>query len=154
MPKPKASLTTPLHQLPAAEGKAMKWIWFCAATLQLWSIRWAYIIPIASIKKENIGLMEVMGLAVLPGRLKEELGGIEASILNDTPLVGDLAKHKEWVENLLQKQMFTPQNTASILKMEIGKSFAQMLEQASVFKRTQKGSAAFDRFIEAVNHRS
>lgn len=106
------------------------------------------------IKKENIGLMEVMGLAVLPGRLKEELGGIEASILNDTPLVGDLAKHKEWVENLLQKQMFTPQNTASILKMEVGKSFAQMLEQASVFKRTQKGSAAFDRFIEAVNHRS
>ena len=103
------------------------------------------------IKKENIGLIEVMGLAVLPARLKQELAGIEEAILCGTPLTGELAKHEVWVNELLQKQTFTPDNTACILKMEVGKVFAQVLEHAGVYKRTSEGAAAFDRFIDAVN---
>ena len=69
------------------------------------------------IKKENIGLIEVMGLAVLPARLKQELADIEKAIICGTPLTGELVKHEAWVNELLQKQMFTVENTASILKM-------------------------------------
>ena len=103
------------------------------------------------IKKENIGLIEVMGLAVLPARLKQELAGIEEAILNGTPLTGELEKHALWVKELMEKQTFTPDNTACILKMEVGKVFAQVLEHAGVYKRTPEGAAAFDRFIEYVN---
>ena len=103
------------------------------------------------IKKENIGLIEVMGLAVLPARLKQELANLEEAILNNLPLTGELAKHEAWVNELLQKQMFTPENTASILKLEVGKVFAQVLEHAGVYKRTPEGAAAFDRFVEFVN---
>ncbi len=103
------------------------------------------------IKKENIGLIEVMGLAVLPARLKQELAGIEEAILCGTPLSGELAKHEAWVNELLQKQTFTPDNTACILKMEVGKVFAQVLEHAGVYKRTPEGASAFDRFIDYVN---
>ena len=103
------------------------------------------------IKKENIGLIEVMGLAVLPARLKQELAGIEEAILTDTPLTGELEKHAPWVKELMEKQTFTPDNTACILKMEVGKVFAQVLEHAGVYKRTSEGAAAFDRFIEFVN---
>lgn len=103
------------------------------------------------IKKENIGLIEVMGLAVLPARLKQELAGIEESILNGTPLTGDLEKHAPWVNELMEKQTFTPDNTACILKMEVGKVFARVLEHAGVFKRTPDGVAAFDHFIDYVN---
>ena len=103
------------------------------------------------IKKENIGLIEVMGLAVLPARLKTELAGIEEAILTGIPLTGELEKHEAWVNELLQKQMFTPENTASILKMEVGKVFAQVLEHAGVFKRNPEGAAAFDRFINYVS---
>ena len=103
------------------------------------------------IKKENIGLIEVMGLAVLPSRLKQELADVEDAILNGTPLTGELKKHEVWIQELMQKQSFTPENTASILKMEVGKVFAQVLEHAGVYKRTPEGTAAFDRFIETVN---
>ena len=103
------------------------------------------------IKKENIGLIEVMGLAVLPARLKQELAEIEKAIVTGTPLPDDLAKHEAWVNELLQKQMFTSENTASILKMEVGKVFAQVLEHAGVFKRNTEGDAAFDRFISYIN---
>ena len=103
------------------------------------------------IKKENIGLIEVMGLAVLPARLKQELADIEKAIICGTPLTGELVKHEAWVNELLQKQMFTVENTASILKMEVGKVFAQVLEHAGVYKRTPEGAAAFDRFINYVN---
>ena len=103
------------------------------------------------IKKENIGLIEVMGLAVLPARLKAELAGIEEAILTGIPLMGELEKHDAWVQELMHKQMFTPENTASILKMEVGKVFAQVLEHAGVFKRNPEGVAAFDRFVAFVN---
>ena len=103
------------------------------------------------IKKENIGLIEVMGLAVLPARLKLELAALETAILHGDPLDGELEKHKHWVNELKSKYSFTPENTASILKVEVGKVFASVLEHAGVYKRNEDGMAAFARFIDYVN---
>ena len=106
------------------------------------------------IKKENIGLIEVMGLAVLPARLKDELAGLEKAIIENRPIAGELEKHAPWVEELKQKYSFTPENTATILKVEVGKVFAQVLEHAGVYKRTIEGNKAFDRFVEFVNQQT
>jgi len=103
------------------------------------------------IKKENIGLIEVMGLAVLPARLKQELADLEEAILNNLPLSGELEKHAQWVEELRKKYTFTKENTARILQEEVGQVFAQVLEHAGVYKRTAEGRAAFLRFAEYVN---
>ena len=103
------------------------------------------------IKKENIGLIEVMGLAVLPARLKKELAELEEVILNDEEPIGELAKHAEWVADLKTRYTFTEENIASILKIEVGKVFAKCLEHAGVYKRSEDGRAAFDRFIAYVN---
>ena len=103
------------------------------------------------IKKENIGLIEVMGLAVLPARLKGELAALEEATLSDRPLTGELAKHEAWVEELKARHTFTAENVSSILKVEVGKIFAKVLEHAGVYKRTVDGAAAFDRFIHYVN---
>lgn len=103
------------------------------------------------IKKENIGLIEVMGLAVLPSRLKRELAALEDAILMDKLITGDLAKHAQWVEELKTRCKFTPENTGMILKLEVGKVFAKVLEHAGVYKRNLDGAAAFDRFIRYVN---
>lgn len=103
------------------------------------------------IKKENIGLIEVMGLAVLPARLKTELAELEEAILNDRELTGDLEKHRDWVEELKTRYTFTAENTSNILKIEVGKVFAKVLEHAGVFKRTEAGQAAFEQFITFVN---
>lgn len=105
------------------------------------------------IKKENIGLIEVMGLAVLPSRLRDELKGLENAILSGEDLTGDLEKHEEWVSELKEKYTFTAENTANILKIEVGKIFAKVLEHAGVYKRTEEGLAAFMRFISFVNQR-
>ncbi len=104
------------------------------------------------IKKENIGLIEVMGLAVLPARLKAELAGLEKAILSGAALEGELEKHAPWVEELKAKHSFTPENTAHILKDEVGLVFSQVLEHAGVFKTDEEGQAAFIRFIDHVNH--
>ena len=103
------------------------------------------------IKKENIGLIEVMGLAVLPSRLKQELTDLEKAILYDDPLTGDLAKHADWITELKSRCSFTPENTEMILKMEVGRVFANVLIHAGVYKRDPEGAAAFDRFIRYVN---
>ncbi|MBE6974014.1 MAG: UDP-glucose--hexose-1-phosphate uridylyltransferase [Ruminococcaceae bacterium] len=103
------------------------------------------------IKKENIGLIEVMGLAVLPARLKKELAGLEEAILKGEKLTGELEKHEAWVNVLKEQYEFTPENITDILRLEVGKVFAQVLEHAGVYKRTAEGAAAFDRFVEAVN---
>lgn len=103
------------------------------------------------IKKENIGLIEVMGLAVLPARLKEELSHLEAAILAQQPLTGELEKHAAWVEKIRKENTLTRDNVDAVLKMEVGKVFAKVLEHAGVFKRTTKGKAAFHRFIDYVN---
>lgn len=103
------------------------------------------------IKKENIGLIEVMGLAVLPARLKKELAELEEVILNDVKPTGELEKHAEWVAELKTQHTFTAENVASILKIEVGKVYAKVLEHAGVYKRSEEGQAAFARFIAYVN---
>ena len=103
------------------------------------------------IKKENIGLIEVMGLAVLPARLKQELAALEEVILNDGEATGELEKHAQWVAELKEKHTFTAENVANILKIEVGKVYAQVLEHAGVYKRDEEGQAAFARFVDYVN---
>ena len=105
------------------------------------------------IKKENIGLIEVMGLAVLPSRLKTELTLLEHAIETNQDLSADpiLSKHASWVAELRQQYDFTPDNTAEILRREVGKVFAGVLEDAGVYKHTTAGHAAFLDFIQAVN---
>lgn len=103
------------------------------------------------IKKENIGLIEVMGLAVLPARLKQELAGVEQAILAGKELTGDLAKHAAWVEELKKEHTFTKENTAAILKVETGKVFAKVLEHAGVYKHNEQGVKAFDKLVNYVN---
>ena len=103
------------------------------------------------IKKENIGLIEVMGLAVLPARLKQELADLETALLEGTPLTGELKKHEAWVKDIQARYMLNEENIASILKIEVGKVFARVLEHAGVFERSMGGRVAFMRFIEAVN---
>ncbi len=103
------------------------------------------------IKKENIGLIEVMGLAVLPARLKDELAALEQAILSGQWLSGDLEKHAAWIERLKSRNTFTEENVGTILRIEVGKVFAQVLEHAGVYKRNKEGVAAFLRFIDHVN---
>ena len=103
------------------------------------------------IKKENIGLIEVMGLAVLPARLKGELAALEKAILSGDVLTGELEKHSAWVEEMKMKYTFTRENTMQILQEEVGQIFARVLEHAGVYKRTEAGRAAFARFVGFVN---
>ena len=106
-----------------------------------------------NIKKENIGLIEVMGLAVLPARLKTEMATLEDAILTGKDITADdsIAKHAEWVANFRENYTFTAENTAEILRAEIGKTFVRVLEDAGVYKCTEEGRKAFLRFIDAVN---
>ena len=100
------------------------------------------------IKKENIGLIEVMGLAVLPARLQKEMQDLESAILEGKDLRSDetLAKHADWVEEFLPKyDTVTKDNIHGILQEEIGLVFSQVLEDAGVYKRNEEGKKAFDR---------
>ena len=103
------------------------------------------------IKKENIGLIEVMGLAVLPSRLKKELSDLAAALANDTPLAGELEKHAIWAEELKKHYSFTAENALEILLQETGRVFAGVLEDAGVYKNDEQGREAFRRFVAAVN---
>ncbi|MDD7027561.1 MAG: UDP-glucose--hexose-1-phosphate uridylyltransferase [Lachnospiraceae bacterium] len=105
------------------------------------------------IKKENIGLIEVMGLAVLPARLKEEMEQLAEALLEnkDIRTIEELEKHADWVEEFLPNHILTKENVMDILHEEIGKVFSQVLEDAGVYKRTQEGQKAFDRFIQTLN---
>ena len=104
------------------------------------------------IKKENIGLIEVMGLAVLPARLKTELEDLAAALIEgrDIRSIGHLEKHADWAEELRKQYTFTAENAMDILKTEVGRVFAQVLEHAGVYKCTPEGRAAFRRFIASV----
>ena len=106
-----------------------------------------------NIKKENIGLIEVMGLAVLPARLKDEMATLEEAILSGADISANetIAKHAEWVAKFRENYTFTAENTAEILRAEIGKTFVRVLEDAGVYKCTEEGRAAFLRFVDAVN---
>ena len=105
------------------------------------------------IKKENIGLIEVMGLAVLPSRLKGELTDLAEKIVSGADLRGDpiQSKHADWVEELKKRYIFTEENVMATLMQETGRVFTQVLEDAGVYKRTPEGKDAFLRFVEAVN---
>ncbi len=103
-----------------------------------------------NIKKENIGLIEVMGLAVLPSRLKAELKKVQEFILEGKDIASDdqIEKHSEWVNSFKDKYAFTEENIDTIIKAEVGKVFTKCLEHAGVYKRDEKGMAAFERFVE------
>lgn len=105
------------------------------------------------IKKENIGLIEVMGLAVLPSRLKKELADLGQAILEGRDIRADeeLAKHADWVDEFLPKYAsITAENVDQILQEEVGLVFARVLEDAGVYKCTEEGRAAFGRFLASV----
>lgn len=105
------------------------------------------------IKKENIGLIEVMGLAVLPPRLKDELEALADAIVSgkDLRANGLTALHADWAEEFIPKYSdINAENVTDIIHAEVGKVFATVLEHAGVFKRDDAGFAAFMRFIEAV----
>ena len=104
------------------------------------------------IKKENIGLIEVMGLAILPGRLKGEMAALERALLRGDDLRQDetLAKHADWAEELKTRHVFTAENAEELLRQEVGAVFATVLEHAGVFKCTPEGREAFLRFIHSV----
>ena len=105
------------------------------------------------IKKENIGLIEVMGLAVLPSRLKGELHALAEAVVAGKEIAADpvLEKHASWVEELRKQYTFTAENALEILLQETGKVFAAVLEDAGVYKNTPAGREAFSRFISHVN---
>ncbi len=105
------------------------------------------------IKKENIGLIEVMGLAVLPSRLKGELTNLAAAIVAGADIRADevLGKHADWVDELKQKYTFTEENALDIILQETGKVFSEVLEDAGVYKNTAEGREGFNRFVAAVN---
>ena len=106
-----------------------------------------------NIKKENIGLIEVMGLAVLPSRLKDEMASMKTAILNgvDFRSVKEIEKHADWFDSFRGSYNFTEENTENILKAEIGKTFVKVLEDAGVYKCTPDGRKAFMRFVESIN---
>ena len=99
------------------------------------------------IKKENIGLIEVMGLAVLPARLKEELREVASKLAKGEKVEG---VHGEWAQELAAKYEFNDENALDIVKAETGKVFAKVLEHAGVYKRTPEGKEAFLRFVKSV----
>ena len=105
------------------------------------------------IKKENIGLIEVMGLAVLPSRLKQELTDLAAAVVAGKDVASDetLGKHASWLEELKKTYTFTEENALDIILQETGKVFAAVLEDAGVYKNTPEGKAAFLKFVDSIN---
>jgi len=106
-----------------------------------------------NIKKENIGLIEVMGLAVLPARLNTELKLLADAICDGKDISADavISKHKDWVDTFVANYPdINKSNVMKILCAEVGKTFLKVLEHAGVYKRTEKGKEAFLRFIKSV----
>ena len=106
------------------------------------------------IKKENIGLIEVMGLAILPARLKEEMEVLSDAIVTKKDIRANelIEKHADWVEEFLPRyNRVNADNVNGILSTEIGHVFMRVLEDAGVYKRTDKGQEAFDRFIQSIS---
>ncbi|MCI9672127.1 MAG: UDP-glucose--hexose-1-phosphate uridylyltransferase [Lawsonibacter sp.] len=104
------------------------------------------------IKKENIGLIEVMGLAVLPARLKEELAAVAGALASGSDLRSSelTAKHADWAEGFSGNYTITAENALDIVQKETGLVFAQVLEHAGVYKRTPEGREAFLRFLNCI----
>ena len=104
------------------------------------------------IKKENIGLIEVMGLAVLPSRLKGEMALLKDAMVSgkDIGSIEAIASHKQWAEMIMDKYDITADNCEEILQKEIGIVFTSILEQCGVYSRNEEGKAGFIKFIESV----
>ena len=102
------------------------------------------------IKKENIGLIEVMGLAILPPRLKEEVEQVATYLVGEDVLVADY--HQEWADELKESnpRLTDKDHALEIVQESVGKIFARVLEDAGVYKQTEEGQAAFMRFVEQV----
>ncbi|MBQ8548685.1 MAG: UDP-glucose--hexose-1-phosphate uridylyltransferase [Lachnospiraceae bacterium] len=104
------------------------------------------------IKKENIGLIEVMGLAVLPARLKKELGILADAIAEGKNIrtIEEVKKHADWVDEWRGQYTVTPDNITEILRKEVAKRFVQVLECAGVYQCTEEGRKAFGRFLSIL----
>lgn len=104
------------------------------------------------IKKENIGLIEVMGLAVLPARLKSEMENLAKAVVENKDIRADevLAKHADWVDMLKAKYDINAENVDDIIRKEIGIVYSEILEQCGVFSRDEKGRAQLKKFTESV----
>ena len=96
-----------------------------------------------------------MGLAVLPARLKEELAVLSDAIVSGADLTADprTVSHAPWAEELKTRYTFTTENAMDIIQKEVGIVFAQVLEHAGVYKRSEEGKEAFVRFVDYVNAR-
>ena len=106
-----------------------------------------------NIKKENIGLIEVMGLAVLPARLDTELELLADAIVNgeDISSIEAISKHSDWVKSFIGNYgAITKENVMEILKCEVGKVFSKVLEHAGVYKQTKEGKEAFLKFVNSI----
>ena len=107
------------------------------------------------IKKENIGLIEVMGLAVLRGRLKKEMADLKTALLNGENLRAndELAKHADWADEFMGRHPeFNADNGEDIIRDEIGQVFAKVLECAGVYKCNETGRTALKRFLTEVQN--
>ena len=100
------------------------------------------------IKKENIGLIEVMGLAILPPRLKDELLEVEKYLLNEYNEIADY--HKDWADEIKKRTDITADTVHDIVQEEVGHVFVRVLEDAGVYKRDEKGQKAFMRFVNSI----
>ena len=106
------------------------------------------------IKKENIGLIEVMGLAVLPARLARDIDLLERALITGQSLIAvpEMAQHAKWALEIQENHPeLNAENAREILEQEIGAVFLEVLNDAGVFKRTPEGAAAFLRFIQYMN---
>ena len=143
--------------LPGCGTASISWIWCCATTSPPRSIRWASITPTQSSphrKKENIGLIEVMGLAVLPSRLKAEMTDVEAALVAHAPAAEygeNIQKHAEWAMDILARHPeLNAENVHTIVQDEIGHVFAEVLVDAGVYKMDTAGRAGFERFLANI----
>ena len=103
------------------------------------------------IKKESIGIFEIMGYAILPKRLKEEISLLQDALLNNNKeLDSSLEKHKDWAESLIRKYRFTKDNIRQIFNEEIANIYVGMLNDCAVFKKTEEGMCQFKKFILSI----
>lgn len=104
------------------------------------------------IKKENIGLIEVMGLAVLPARLQKEMSLLATAVVEGKNIhdMEEIKAHADWVDEWRDSYEITPENIEGIIQKEIADCFVQVLECAGVYKRTEEGMAAFKRFLSVL----
>lgn len=105
-------------------------------------------VDVQPIKKENIGLIEVMGLAILPPRLKQELLEVEHYLLGEKHQMPSM--HQTWADELAQEHSITKENVHDLVQEKVGQIFERVLEDAGVFKQDEAGQAAFLRFVESI----